>query len=66
MGVSLAPRGVIHERKNPKMSARIPSRPDLLERVIRSMLGVALIAGVVWALTQGGSTPGVDIGGLLR
>jgi hypothetical protein len=48
------------------MNARIPSQRDLLERVIRSMLGVALIAGVVWALTQGGSTQGVDIGGLLR
>jgi hypothetical protein len=48
------------------MNARIPSRSDLFERVIRSMLGLALIAGVVWALTQGGSTPGVDIGGLLR
>lgn len=48
------------------MNARVPSRSDLFERVARSMLGLALIAGVVWALTQGSSTPGVDIGSLLR
>ena len=48
------------------MNARIPSRSDLFESVARSLLGLALIAGVVWALTQGGAMPGVDIGGVLR
>lgn len=47
------------------MSAGMRNRVDVLERVIRSMLGVALIAGVAWAVTRG-STPGADIGGLLR
>ena len=51
-------------RKGVSMNARMPSRPDRLERVFRSMLGLALIAGVVWALAHG--TPGAGPGGLLR
>ena len=47
------------------MSARMPSGVDLLERVLRGMLSVALIAGVAWAVTHG-ATPGAEIGGLLR
>ncbi len=48
------------------MNARTQSRSDLFERVARSLLGLALIAGVFWALTQGGGTSGVDIGSLVR
>ncbi len=47
------------------MIAGMRNRVDVLERVLRSMLGVALIAGVDWAVTHG-ATPGPDIGGLLH
>jgi hypothetical protein len=47
------------------MSARMRNGVDLLERVLRGMLGVALIAGVAWAVIHG-ATPSADIGGLLR
>ncbi|MEO6137936.1 MAG: hypothetical protein ABIP11_04610 [Luteimonas sp.] len=47
------------------MSAKMQSRGEVLERVLRSMLGMALIAGVAWALAHG-TTPGADIGGMLR
>jgi hypothetical protein len=47
------------------MSARMPSRGEVLERVLRSMLGVALLAGVAWALAHG-ATSGPDVGGMLR
>lgn len=46
------------------MSARLTSRTDRFERVFRGLLGLALAAGVVWALTHG-STPGMGIA-LLR
>jgi len=42
----------------------MPRRLDRFERVVRSLLGLALIAAVVWALAHGGTTLGVD--GLLR
>ncbi len=47
------------------MSTRMPNSVDLLERVLRGMLGVALIVGVAWAVTHG-ATPSADLGGLLR
>ena len=37
------------------MSARLPNRSDRFERVFRGLLGLALVAGVIWALGQGGS-----------
>ncbi len=43
------------------MNARMPNRGEVLERVLRSMLGVALIAGVAWALAHGAPT-GAQIG----
>jgi len=45
------------------MSARLPNRNDRFERVFRGLLGLALVAGVAWALTHG-NTPGVGIGPL--
>jgi hypothetical protein len=45
------------------MSARLPSRADRFERVFRGLLGLALVAGVAWALTHGGTT-GAGIGPL--
>ncbi len=36
------------------MSAKMPSRSDRFERLFRGLLGLALLAGVVWALTHGG------------
>jgi hypothetical protein len=45
------------------MSARLPNRSDRFERVFRGLLGLALVAGVAWALTHG-SGPGVGIGPL--
>ena len=47
------------------MSARLPSRADRFERIFRGLLGLALVAGVLWALTHG-ATPGVGLGGPLR
>jgi hypothetical protein len=46
------------------MSARIQGRSDRFERIFRGLLGLALVAGVVWALMHGGATPGLD--GALR
>lgn len=45
------------------MSARLPSRADRFERIFRGLLGLALVAGVAWALTHA-STPGAGIGPL--
>lgn len=45
------------------MSARLPSRADRFERVFRGLLGLALVAGVAWALAHG-STPAAGIGPL--
>jgi hypothetical protein len=45
------------------MSARLPNGSDRFERVFRGLLGLALAAGVAWALTHA-STPGAGIGPL--
>jgi len=45
------------------MSARLPNRADRFERVFRGLLGLALVAGVAWALTHA-ATPGTGIGPL--
>jgi len=42
-------------RKGIPMSARMPGRPDRFELISRGLLGLALVAGVIWALGQGGS-----------
>ena len=47
------------------MNAGMPTRPDRAERIVRGMLAVALLAGVVWALSGHGGTPGIDLHGLL-
>ncbi len=47
------------------MGAGIPSRSDRFERVARGMLAIALLAGVAWALAQGGIAPGSGLGSLL-
>ena len=47
------------------MNAGMPTRPDRAERIVGGMLAVALLAGVVWALVGHGSTPGIDLRGLL-
>lgn len=36
------------------MNAGMPTRPDRYERLISGMLALVLIAGVAWALAQGG------------
>lgn len=47
------------------MSARLPSRIDRFETIFRGLLGLALIAGVLWALGHG-TTPGAGLGLPLR
>ena len=47
------------------MSARLPSRSDRFDAIFRGLLGLALVAGVFWALTHG-STPGNGLGLPLR
>jgi hypothetical protein len=43
------------------MNAGMPTRPDRVERATWSVLMLALIAGVIWALVQGDSAPfGLD------
>ena len=43
------------------MNAGMPTRPDRVERATWSVLMLALIAGVIWALVQGESVPfGLD------
>lgn len=39
------------------MNTEKPIRPDRLERLSRLMLALALLAGVIWALNDGGSLP---------
>ena len=48
------------------MSTNLHGQPDRVERLIRSLLGLALVAGVAWALMHGGSTPDASLGALLR
>jgi hypothetical protein len=47
------------------MSARLPGRSDRFERIFRGLLALALVAGVVWALTHG-ATSSSGLGGSLR
>ena len=47
------------------MSARLPSRNDRFEAIFRGLLGLALVAGVLWALAHG-TTPGAGLGLPLR
>lgn len=47
------------------MSARLPSRLDRIETLFRGLLGLALVLGVLWALTHG-TTPGAGLGLPLR
>ena len=39
------------------MSANMQGRPDRFERLSRGVLGLALVAGVIWALTGGTGLP---------
>ncbi|MFC7302046.1 hypothetical protein [Cognatiluteimonas weifangensis] len=39
------------------MNAGVPDRPDRFEQIARGMLVLALVAGIVWALAQGGALP---------
>ena len=39
------------------MNAGKPTRFDRSERIVRSMLALALIAAVAWAITDGGAMP---------
>lgn len=43
------------ERGNP-VNARMQNREHRLERFLRGMLGLALIMGVLWALSHGNAT----------
>lgn len=36
------------------MNAQVPNRSDRYEQIVRGLLGCVLLAGVAWALTQGG------------
>ena len=47
------------------MNAGKPVRFDRLERLVRGVLALALLAGVLWALTEGGVAPAFDLA-LLR
>ena len=47
------------------MSARLPGGADRFERIFRGLLGLALVAGVLWALTHG-ATSGIGLGAALR
>lgn len=43
------------------MSARMNDRPDRVERATWTILTLALVVGVIWALIQGESIPfGLD------
>lgn len=46
------------------MNAGKPTRQGRFELFARSMLGLALVVGVIWALTGGGAAPGFDFGTL--
>jgi hypothetical protein len=47
------------------MNAGMPTRSDRAERVLRTLLTIALLAGVAWALTGHGTAPGIDFHALL-
>ena len=47
------------------MNAGKPVRLDRVERFVRGMLAFALLAGVVWALADGGAVPVVKLVRLL-
>jgi hypothetical protein len=38
-----------------------PIRLQIVERLLRSMLGLALVAGVAFALTDGGAIPVAEL-----
>jgi hypothetical protein len=42
------------------MSAVKTNRKNRIETLLRGMLALALLAGVVWALTDGGANPPFD------
>ena len=46
------------------MNAGKPTRFDRFERLVRGMLALALLAGVAWAMTDGGAMPAFDFGAL--
>lgn len=42
------------------MSAVKINRKDRVENLLRGMLALALVAGVIWAMTDGGTVPALD------
>ena len=48
------------------MSANMQGRGDRFERIMRGVLGLALVAAVAWALTHGGTAPDASLGMSLR
>ena len=48
------------------MSANMQGRGDRFERFMRGLLGLALVAGVAWALAHGGATHDAGLGLTLR
>ena len=44
------------------MNTNLRGRSDRFEYIARGVLALALIAGVAWALTHGGPTPGQSLG----
>lgn len=42
------------------MNAGKPTRHDRFDRLVRGMLALVLLAGVVWALTDGGAAGAFD------
>ena len=47
------------------MNAGMPTRSDRSERIVRAMLGIALLLGVAWALAGRGGVAGIDLHALL-
>jgi hypothetical protein len=48
------------------MSTNMQGRGDRFERIVRGLLGLALLAGVAWALTHGGPAPDAGLALTLR